>query len=113
MRQLKNLLILSVIALNISGCDHGPIRPVIRICIIDYIANEAICGDTKKTNALTMEDITDNDIRELLERMGPVKRVPLSTLDRATAFAPREWEKLINYVGDLERYAKKHCKGMK
>jgi hypothetical protein len=78
-----------------SGCKSAPIKPVVTVCIIDYPRLEAICGETNRPELIEIE---------------AVRRIPLSEMDRATAFTPAEWEKIQRYIHRLEDYAEENCK---
>lgn len=81
-------------AFELTACQTALKKPVITMCIIDYPSREAICGETNQAH--------------LVEVLEP-RRIPLSELDRATAFAPIEWERAQNYIHFLEDRATHTC----
>lgn len=87
-------LVTLLIIFSLLGCKAMPVKPVVTVCVIDYPRSEAICGETKNPDLLVLEE---------------VRRIPLSMMDRATAFTPSEWEKVQVYVHRLEDYANEAC----
>lgn len=87
---LRRTLLVSSSLLVLASCNV-PEKPVVKICVIDYPRMEAICGESGGD--------------------GSVTRVPLSDLDKATSFAPAEWEKVQNYMDELRDYIRNNCRG--
>lgn len=85
---LKILLIIFS-CVFLSACI-APKKPTVEICHIDYPEWEGICqfGGEK----------------ENLPKPNPLFRRQLADLDKATCFAPKEWEKVQNYIDQLEAY---------
>lgn len=88
---LARFALFAVCGLALLSCNGAPQKPQVVMCIIDYPANEAICGLTDTTQTT---------------------RVPLSTLDKATAFTPDEWQKLMDYKDQLEAWGQTHCQSV-
>lgn len=104
------LLIASFIALFLvfcGGCVGLPAKPIVTLCVIDYPAGEAICGDTHSVRS--SDELTYAAMREMIEGSPRVTRVPLSTIDKSICENPSNWEKSRQYVIELETYAKTHC----
>jgi len=103
LKQKKNAIKLLPILLIISsllGCYGLPTKEIITLCVIDYPAGEAICGETNKNF------LPSTDVEEIIMWMDNPRREPLITLDKALAMRPVDAEKHMNYVQKLEEYAK-------
>jgi hypothetical protein len=75
-------------SLILSACNL-PAKPVVTICVLDFPSGEGICGESGGGVDL--------------------KRVPIAELDKSTMFAPREWEKVTNYIHLLEEHVRNGC----
>lgn len=67
-----------------------PKKPVVEICQLDFVNDVAYCGMT--------------------DRPQDIYEVSLEDLDKATAFTPKNWEKIKNYIDEMEVFAKEHCR---
>lgn len=113
MRLLIKLLMISIVVGFTSGCSKPPPeRPVLPICVIDYPADEAICGVIDPGKIRTFQDLRGRSGIEFLLRysLGPTKRVPLRVLDHAVALEPVSWKLLMNYLWEVEKAARRDCK---
>lgn len=104
---LRTLLI--SFSLLVSSCGGLPAKPKVIICVIDYPSSEGICGETDGEDIKKAKDIAYKRILERLKSQREVTRIPLSTMDKNVCFAPKEWEKVQNYVDELVEFAKSGC----
>jgi hypothetical protein len=91
MRQAKLFVVFSLLFL--SGCLK-PKKPKVELCQLDLPAQEGICG-------LTGQGANTKVIRR-----------PLLELDKSTCAVPKEWEKVANYIHEMEIYVlflEKNC----
>lgn len=98
MRQLVALSKIGSVILGLliivcmCGCNGMPIKPTdVEKCALDLDAMEGVCG--------------------ILGQSG-TRREPIAYVDRAECFPPAEWEKVINYIHELEEYAKDKGKAL-
>ena len=82
-------MMLTVFSLFFLTACQLPKKPVLVQCHISYYDDECLCRKTSPGSV--------------------VKVLPLEECDKATAFSPQEWEKLKNYVHELEAYTQTHC----
>lgn len=92
MKLLARLSVASSILL--SACGAPPTKPTVELCTIDAKAVECICGMTANPGS-------------------DVKRYPISYCDKATAARPAEWEKIQNYIHEMEEYIRSGLKAYK
>jgi hypothetical protein len=122
--QLRTLLAVS--SLLLVGCESMPKRPVVRMCILNFGCERALCGDTTGEASLLAEP--DQAVKEALKTeaeecnvkpicdpkkqmaKGELCQRPVPEMDKSTAFVPREWQKVNKYKDDLETWGKDHCK---
>lgn len=88
MLPLKPLAVTS--SLFLAACVSPPVKPVVDLCQLDVPAQEGVCGPTEGSD--------------------PLRRVPVAELDRATCFAPVEWEKVQVYIDLMEKYVREQCR---
>lgn len=86
------LALLLICSGALIGCGGVPQRPDLDVCVLNVPASICIC-QVKHANG-----VTDTQRHE-----------PLAFCDKATAFTPKEWEKVQNYLDALVQYAKNHC----
>lgn len=86
--QLKKILIISSFVF-LAGC-MAPKKPNVMLCHIDYEHDECICGMTEGDTEL--------------------KVYPLEFCDKATAFRPKDWEEVKNYIDELVIFIEKGCR---
>lgn len=82
-------------SLFLVGCNHLPEKPIVTICIIDYPRLEGICAETSKET-----EAKDLALRAIAA--AATRRVTLESMDKSVCFAPKEWEKVQNYIDLLE-----------
>lgn len=105
--QLKTLLV----TFSLIGCASGaPKKPSIELCPIDYPSQEAICGNTNGEQFTSTKQLNYQVMVETVFASSNLTRKPLSYLDKGTGLTPGNWEILMNYLHELEDYAKNRCK---
>lgn len=73
----------------LTGCVTPPPKPVVEICVLDAPALEGICG------------MVDSNVSH---------REPIGALDKLIGFRPVEWEKVQNYIDQMEDYVRHQCR---
>ena len=86
---LQKIILILFSVLVFSSC-LVPKKPIVEMCQINYAGEECICGLTGGSTEVNFE--------------------PLSYCENATAFRPKEWEKVKNYVDEMEVYIKDGCR---
>jgi hypothetical protein len=74
----------------LAGCVTPPAKPLVSPCLLDIPDGEAFCAPISDVDKGAWE--------------------PIGGLDRATAFKPKDWEKVQNYIDAMENYVKTQCK---
>jgi 7,8-dihydro-6-hydroxymethylpterin-pyrophosphokinase len=91
------------------GCGSNIKKPVIELCIVvvkDTIENsKCTCGLTNSESFTEINQVSYiNAVKSVLNEP---EYHPLSYCNKATALKPTEWEKLQNYLHDLENELKR------
>ena len=95
-------VLLIILASSLIGCAGSSIKkPVLELGVIDYPRNEMIVNMTDGSSVKSAADLKYSVVVESIVFDG--KRVPLSTYDKGICFTPPNWEKLQNYLNELER----------
>lgn len=109
-------ILLSTISAFIFGCatlppwmPPPPQKPVLTLCVVDYPANQAICGETSFKTINSLREFSYNNVILEILNSPVVRRESLESLDKAVAFRPAEWEKSENYREQTEDYIKNYC----
>jgi len=94
-----------------------PKKPIVFMCVLDVPQMQGICGNSRGDKAVSgiIQALERND--SLSEcpadtatlKQGQLCRTPIANLDKATAFLPKEWEKVKNYQDELKRWGEDHC----
>lgn len=105
--RLKALLISSSVFL--LSCGGLPPKPSVTICVINYPAHEGICGVSDGETVKEARNISYSEIVKRLKASGETFNVPLPTMDKSVCFAPKEWEKVQNYIDLLVDYGTNRC----
>lgn len=85
-----NLLILTLLAISLSGCAGLPSQPVGNTCIVDVMRVGADC------DPIGAED--------------PKAFVSFDKMDNYVCHSPDSWENVQVYIGDLQASAKGKCR---
>jgi len=87
-----------------------PKKPKVIICVIDYPSHEGICNETDGEKIKRIDDIDyDNIVNKVMSDRAN-DRIPLSSMDKSVCFAPREWEKVQNYIDEMHDYIRRECR---
>lgn len=91
-------------AITISGCGSRIVKPDLEFClnvIKDTIENsKCVCGMVKGEKFKKLDQV--NYIHAVSSILDEPQWKPISYCHKATALRPSEWEKLQNYMHDLE-----------
>lgn len=103
MQKLTKLLICSAITFSI-GCTSKVKKPVIELCLVvikDTLENsKCVCGPTDSQKVKELSSVSYiNAVGNILDE--PVWR-PIQYCNKATALRPAEWQKLQDYLHELE-----------
>lgn len=93
----------------IVGCAGVPAKPKIELCLVDYPATEVICGVTTKESIDKLRSAPDYTQLRRLVMAASTERKPLAYIDRGVALIPSEYEKLKNYIDELNIYIEQQC----
>ena len=85
------------------GCGAMPTKPVVTLCIIDYAQMQGSCANTDGSKINHASELT---YMTMARRLLAGNRIPLSQMDKNICFAPSEWEKVQNYIDQLENAMK-------
>lgn len=104
---LKACFVIS--SLLFVACGSLPKKPDVTMCVIDYPRNQGICGSVKGEDIQSTSQLSYGELVRAVYQSSNVFLVPLSEMDKSVCFAPREWEKVQNYIDLLEDHAKNRC----
>lgn len=98
------------LSLLLVACGTLPPKPIVTLCVVDYPRSQAICGETGGEAVTSTRQLSYRTLVQTVKASATVRRVPLSQLDKSVAFTPVNWEKLKNYLDQLEAAAKERCR---
>lgn len=106
---MKLIPLLVIFSSIFSGCGSHVTKPQLELCLIILgrgdIPDGCTCGLTNPAKIRSLSQVSYGKAIEFIND-DPVLH-PMSYCDRSTALRPAEWEKLNNYMHDLEIENKK------
>lgn len=90
---------------SLFSCAGMPQKPVLEMCFLES-AGSPIQGDCGLTGGKSITKASQLEYTKIKKSVTAVgQKVPIADLDGSVMFRPDEYEKLHNYLQELEWYA--------